>query len=219
LFWKKSRARKWSFNPPTVSVIVASKSVVTTPLASRSRSVAPRWYSPRDARACTSARTSPSRALIASVAISHRGTSTISNLAPWRRNPIAISGIFPLSAFRFRAFEVRRDLRAVAELPRRADHRRHRENDARHVLQQFGDLPLLPPQLLGVREVLVLAAAATAEEHATRRHAMRRRAQHLEKIGLGEVFVVPVHPHPDRSPGSANGTITTQPFSFSIFDF
>ena len=65
--------------------------------------------------------------------------------------------------------EVRRDLGAVAELARRGDDRRDGEVRAGQVLQQLAHLLALPAQLLGVGKVLVLAAAAAAEERAPRR--------------------------------------------------
>src|ERR1035438_7649755 len=96
LFWKKSPARKRSRRVPsdprgTVSVTRSPWPVVTTPPASRRRRVAPRSKAPSPARLRISARASASRALIGSVAISQRGTSTMSNRLPCRRNPTASS--------------------------------------------------------------------------------------------------------------------------------
>jgi hypothetical protein len=85
---------------------------------------------------------------------------------------------------------VRGDLGTVAELLRGADDRRDGEYDAGHVLEEFLHLPAFPRELLGVGEVLVLAAAAAAEERTARRDAMRGRREHLDEIRLGEVLVV-----------------------------
>jgi hypothetical protein len=124
-----------------------------------------------------------------------------------------------------RRIEVRRDLRAIAEFTRRANHWRDRKiGDARHVLQQLGDLALLPGQLFGVSEVLVLAAAAACEERTRRRHAMRRRRKHRDEVRLGKILVIAKHAHPDALAGQgerhhhdpAAGILD---FGFSIFDF
>jgi len=60
--------------------------------------------------------------------------------------------------------EVRGDLGPVAPFTRRALNRRDREDDPGHVLKQFRHLAAFPLQLLAVREVLVLAAAAATKE-------------------------------------------------------
>jgi len=89
-----------------------------------------------------------------------------------------------------RGGEVGGDFRAVAELARRADDRIYGKRDAGHVLEQFGDLLLFPAKLLGVGEMLILAAAAAAEERATGLNAVGRRGENGEKVGFGEVFVI-----------------------------
>ncbi len=62
-------------------------------------------------------------------------------------------------------------LETVAEFARRGDDRGDGKLDAGQVLQELGDLALLPRELLGVGEVLVLAATAAAEERAAGGHA------------------------------------------------
>jgi hypothetical protein len=73
--------------------------------------------------------------------------------------------------------------------------------NASQVLKQFGDLTAFPLQLRGVCEMLVLAAAAASEQCAARRDAVRRRAQDLQEIRLGEVLVVAEHPGPHTLSG------------------
>ncbi|OQB90164.1 MAG: hypothetical protein BWX86_02292 [Verrucomicrobia bacterium ADurb.Bin122] len=89
---------------------------------------------------------------------------------------------------------MRRDLRAVAKRLVRPDHRRHRKLHSGHVPQQLIHLPLFPEQLLGMIQMLVLAATAAPVERAARRHPVRRRRQHLDQIRLGEILVVAKHP-------------------------
>ena len=55
------------------------------------------------------------------------------------------------------------------------------------ITEGFRDLLLLPLELLRVGEVLVLAAAAFAEEVATGLDAMRRRDDDADEVGAGEV--------------------------------
>ena len=87
---------------------------------------------------------------------------------------------------------LRRELRAVAELLRRADRRADGGAvEAAGAREELGDVARLHPQLLGVLDVLVLAAAAHAEERAARLRAhRRRRADHLEQVGVRVALVV-----------------------------
>jgi hypothetical protein len=89
-----------------------------------------------------------------------------------------------------RAMEVRRDLGAVAVFDGRGNDLAHGVLDLRHVLEQFGDLALLRLKLLGIREVLILAAAALAEERALGRDTIGCWLQHLDEIGLAVVLVI-----------------------------
>ena len=98
---------------------------------------------------------------------------------------------------RARAVEMRGDLRAVAERPGRADDGQDGERDPGHVLGELGDLPALPLQLLRVAQVLVLAAAAPAEERAPGLDPVRRGLEHLHEVGLRVVGVVAEDPCAD----------------------
>ena len=73
------------------------------------------------------------------------------------------------------------------------------------MLQQLAHLALLPVELLGVGEILVLAAAAAAEKRTAGRHAVWRWCQHLDEVGLGVVLVVPEHPRPHALAGQGEG--------------
>jgi hypothetical protein len=77
------------------------------------------------------------------------------------------------------------------------------------VLEELGDLALFPEQLLGVGEVLVLAAAAAGKERAHRRDAMRGRRENGDEVGLGKILVIAENAGADPSPGSVKGTIMT----------
>ncbi len=70
---------------------------------------------------------------------------------------------------------------------------------------------MLPGQLLGVGEVLVLAAAAAAIEGAGRRDPVGRGDQHLDQVGLRVVLVVAEDPHAHPFAREGEGIITTQP--------
>ena len=83
--------------------------------------------------------------------------------------------------------EVRRDLGTVAVLLRRRVAGVDLGLDAAEALEGFRDLLLLPFELLRVGEVLVLAAAAFAEEVAAGLDAMRRRHDDADEVGAGEV--------------------------------
>ncbi|HWA26637.1 MAG TPA: hypothetical protein VG734_13335 [Lacunisphaera sp.] len=100
---------------------------------------------------------------------------------------------------------MRRDLRPVSEFAWRTDHGGDGELDAGHVLQQFLHLLALPLQLFGVDQVLVLAAAAGAEERALGVDAVRRGRQHLQQVGLGEILVVAIDPRADLLAGQREG--------------
>ncbi len=67
--------------------------------------------------------------------------------------------------------------------------------------EEFADLALFPEQLVGMSEVLVLAATATAEERAAGRLCARGRRQHRDEVGLGEILVIAEHPHADAFAG------------------
>jgi len=108
-----------------------------------------------------------------------------------------LSGLrYPLSDMK-----MRRDLRPVTKLARRADDRRDRERDARHVLEELLHLPAFPGELLGVGQVLVLAAAAPTEERTLRRDAVRRRGEDGDEIGLGEILLVAENARPHALAG------------------
>jgi hypothetical protein len=59
--------------------------------------------------------------------------------------------------------------------------------------------------------MLVLAAAAAAEQRTPRVDPLRRRREDLDEVGFGEILVVAKNPDAHRSPGSVKGTMTTQP--------
>ena len=67
----------------------------------------------------------------------------------------------------------------------------------RHVLEQFLDLARFPAQLLLVIEVLVLAAAALAEERAFGLQSVSRCFNDLKEIGLTVRCVVAIDTSPD----------------------
>ena len=123
-----------------------------------------------------------------------------------------------------RRVEVRRDLGPVAELAGRGHDGRDGKLDAGHMQQELGDLALFPGELGGVRQVLVLAPAAAAEQRAAGRHAVRRGREHFQEISLGEILVVAEHPHPHALAGEgerhhdhpAGGIFV---FRIPIFDF
>ena len=58
------------------------------------------------------------------------------------------------------------------------------------MLEQLGDLPLFRLQLLGVGEVLILAAAALAKEGTFWSDAVWRGFEHLDEVGLAVVLVI-----------------------------
>ena len=89
-----------------------------------------------------------------------------------------------------RRIKMRGDFRAVAVGFGRTDDGVHGVRDAGHVFEQFGDLALFPQELLGVSEMLILAAAAAGEKRAHGRDAMRRRREDGNEIRLGVILVV-----------------------------
>jgi len=98
--------------------------------------------------------------------------------------------------------KMRGDLRAVSELARRTDYRGDGEFDAGHVIQQLGNLPAFPFQLLGIDQMLILAAAAAPEEGAAGRlNTVRRGCQDCDEIGFGIVLVIPENPRADPFSG------------------
>ena len=101
--------------------------------------------------------------------------------------------------------EVRGDLGAIAKFFGRGDDVLHRKLSAGHVLEEAGDLFLLPLELLGVGEVLILAASATREQRATRLHAMRRGLDDTDEIDLAVVLVVGVNAAKDKFAGQGEG--------------
>ncbi len=91
---------------------------------------------------------------------------------------------------RARGVEMRGDLGAVVILGGGTDDGRDGEGDVGHALEQLLDLAAFPGELLGVGEVLVLAAAAAGEERADRFDAVGRGDEDGEQVGLGEVLMV-----------------------------
>lgn len=85
---------------------------------------------------------------------------------------------------------MRGDFGAVAVGAGRGDDGGDVEGDAGHVLEELGDLLAFPVKLLGVVEMLILAAAAAAEERAAGLDAVGRRREDGDEVGFGEVFVV-----------------------------
>lgn len=77
--------------------------------------------------------------------------------------------------------------------------------DAGHVLEELGDLAGLPGELGFVMEVLVLAAAAFAEERTAWLGTLGRGFDDFEQIGAGVVLVVAVDAGADFFTGEAEG--------------
>ena len=159
----------------------------------------PRSKAPSAARLRMSARASGRRALMGSVAISQRGTSTMSKRVPWRRKPIASScpGLGRV--------EVGRDLRAVPERPGRADHRRDRRGRARPCAEGARR-----PGGASTRAARDSPGSGTGSPRTCRRGGRRAgsgaaRGEHLDQVRLRVVRVVAEHPRADALPGQREG--------------
>lgn len=101
--------------------------------------------------------------------------------------------------------EVGGDFGAVVELGGGGDDRFDGVFDAAHVFEEFGDLLLFPGELGIVVEVLVLAAAAGAEEGAAGIDAVRRGVDDADEVGVGVVFVIAVDAGEDAFAGKGEG--------------
>lgn len=73
--------------------------------------------------------------------------------------------------------------------------------ESAQAFEGFRDLLALPLELLGVGQVLVLAAAALSEEIATGLDAMWRRDDDADKVGAGEVSRIMPDAGDDFFPG------------------
>lgn len=103
-------------------------------------------------------------------------------VVPDKSDGEALLGLVPLAA----------DHDAVAVAVRRGtgDHRRHDVGrETTQTLEQFADLAVLEPQLLGVIHVLILAAAADPKVPAGGCHPQRRRPEHGHEPRPGEILL------------------------------
>src|ERR1700683_2387298 len=92
---------------------------------------------------------------------------------------------------------MRGDFGAIAVLAWRADNRLDRKGEPGKVLEQLGHLTALPEELVGVGQILVLAAAAPSEDRAGCRHPTGRANQDLDQIGLGKISMIAKHTRPN----------------------
>lgn len=104
-----------------------------------------------------------------------------------------------------RRIEMRGDFGPIAVGARGGNDGGDGEGDAGHVFEEFGDLPALPVSLLGVVEMLILAAAAAAEERAAGLDAMRRGCEDGDEVGFREVLVIAEDAGADAFAGEGEG--------------
>ncbi len=71
--------------------------------------------------------------------------------------------------------------------------------------QRLGKDLALPPQLLGIGQMLPLASAASPENGTGRFSTLRRRPEQFNRLRLGEVLLLPHHPDANPVPGGGKG--------------